>query len=221
VSPMKETGKSQTVDTMLAPSAQGNLLFSLVDKEKLRSLLGYLLDEKEFLSPHGIRAVSQYHRDNPAQVQISGTTYTLTYAPAESVTQGFGGNSNWRGPVWFPNNFLLKESLQKCHFYHGSDIKVECPTGSGKFLTLWEVSQELSRRLISLFVRRPDGTRPVYGGSQAFQHDTHFREFILFFEYFHGDNGAGSGASHQTGWTGLVAKLIQQTAEYPHPVSSR
>ena len=221
VSLTKETGKAPTVETVLAPSAQGNLLFSLVDKEKLRRLLGYLLDEKEFLSPHGIRAVSQYHRDNPAQVQISETTYTLTYAPAESVTQGFGGNSNWRGPVWFPINFLLIESLQKYHFYHGSDFKVECPTGSGKFLTLWEVSQELSRRLISLFVRRSDGTRPVYGGSQVFQHDAHFREFILFFEYFHGDNGAGLGASHQTGWTGLVAKLIQQTAEYAHSASSR
>jgi hypothetical protein len=218
VSPMKGAGKSRTVDAVLETSPQRKLLLSLVDKEKLRRLLGYLLDEKEFLSPHGIRAVSQYHRDHPAQVQIDGTAYMLSYAPAESITQSFGGNSNWRGPVWFPINFLLIEALQKYHYYHGSDFKVECPTGSGKFLTLWEVSQELSRRLVSLFLRRPDGTRPVYGGNQAFQQDAHWRDRILFFEYFHGDNGAGLGASHQTGWTGLVAKLIQQTTEYAHRV---
>jgi hypothetical protein len=206
------------VNAVLQESPGGLLLFSLVDKEKLRRLLQYLLNEKEFLSPHGIRSVSQYHRDHPVQIQLDGTTYTLTYAPAESITQSFGGNSNWRGPVWFPINFLLIESLQKYHQYYGNDFKVECPTGSGKWMTLWEVSQELSRRLVSLFTRRPDGTRPVYGGTQMFQQDPNWRDYILFFEYFHGDNGAGLGASHQTGWTGLVAKLIQQTTEYANKI---
>jgi hypothetical protein len=202
------------VDAVLQESPGGLLLFSLVSKEKLRRLLRYMLDEQELLSPHGIRSVSQYHRDHPVQLQLEGTTYRLDYAPAESVTQSFGGNSNWRGPVWFPINFLLIESLQKYHQYYGNDFKVECPTGSGNLMTLWEVSQELSRRLVSLFTRRPDGTRPVYGGTQMFQQDANWRDCILFFEYFHGDNGAGLGASHQTGWTGLVAKLIQQTTEY-------
>jgi hypothetical protein len=206
------------VDAVLQESTGGFLLFSLVNKEKLRRLLQYLLDEKEFLSPHGIRSVSQYHRDHPVQIQLEGTTYTLTYAPAESITQSFGGNSNWRGPVWFPINFLLIESLQKYHLYYGDDFKVECPTGSGNFITLWEVSQELSRRLVSLFTRRTDGTRPVYGGTQMFQQNPNWKDYILFFEYFHGDNGAGLGASHQTGWTGLVAKLIQQTTEYANKV---
>ena len=202
------------IDAVLKASSEGMFLFSLVDKEKLRRLLRYMLDENEFLSPYGIRSVSQYHRDHPVQLQLDGTDYVLTYAPAESITQSFGGNSNWRGPVWFPINFLLIESLQKYHHYYGSDFKVECPTGSGTFMTLWEVSQELSRRLVSLFTRRADGTRPVYGGTQIFQQDANWRDCILFFEYFHGDNGAGLGASHQTGWTGLVAKLIQQTTEY-------
>ena len=207
-------GVETPVDAMLEASSEGVFLFSLVDKEKLRHLLRYILDEDEFLSPYGIRSVSQFHRDHPVQLQLDGTTYALSYAPAESITQSFGGNSNWRGPIWFPINFLLIESLQKYHRYYGNDFKVECPTGSGTSMTLWEVSQELSRRLVSLFTRRADGTRPVYGGAQIFQQDANWRDCILFFEYFHGDNGAGIGASHQTGWTGLVAKLIQQTTEY-------
>ena len=222
VSPMKPAAGStgavvdpnSPVDAALETSPGRSLLFCLVNREKLRQLLEYMLDENEFLSPHGIRSVSQYHRDHPAEVRIDGTTYTLRYAPAESITPLFGGNSNWRGPVWFPINFLLIESLQKYHRYYGDDFKVECPSGSGEFMTLWEVSQELSRRLVSLFTRRSDGTRPVYGGTQKFQHDPGWRDRILFYEYFHGDNGAGLGASHQTGWTALVAKLIQQTTEY-------
>ena len=201
------------VESMLEAS-DSRYLFSLVDKEKLRRLLRYMLDENEFLSPHGIRSVSRFHRDHRVELSLDGTTYSLSYAPAESVTQTFGGNSNWRGPVWFPINFLLIESLQKYHHYFGSDFKVECPTGSGNLMTLWEVSQELSRRLVALFTRRADGTRPSYGGTQVFQQDPNWKDYILFFEYFHGDNGAGLGASHQTGWTGLVAKLIQQTTEY-------
>jgi hypothetical protein len=222
VSPMKPGPEASaaasdpelSVDTGLETSPGGFMLFSLVNQEKLRRILQYMLDENEFLSPHGIRSVSQYHRDHPAEARVDGVTYTLSYAPAESIIPLFGGNSNWRGPVWFPINFLLIESLQKYHRYYGDDFKVECPTGSGKFMTLWEVSQELGRRLISLFTRRPDGTRPVYGGVQKLQQDPDWRDWILFFEYFHGDNGAGLGASHQTGWTALVAKLIQQTTEY-------
>ena len=209
-----EAGVEMPVNAMLEASSEGMFLFSLVSKEKLRRLLRYMLDEKEFLSPYGIRSVSQFHRDHPVHLHLDEATYTLTYAAAESITQSFGGNSNWRGPVWFPINFLLIESLQKYHHYYGDDFKVECPTGSGKFMTLWEVSQELSRRLISLFTRRADGTRAVYGSTRIFQQDANWRDCILFFEYFHGDNGAGLGASHQTGWTGLVAKLIQQTTEY-------
>jgi hypothetical protein len=220
VSPMRgtpkgmEAGVEMPLNAMLEASSEGMFLFSLVSMEKLRRLLRYMLDEKEFLSPYGIRSVSQFHRDHPVHLHLDETTYTLTYAAAESITQSFGGNSNWRGPVWFPINFLLIESLQKYHHYYGDDFKVECPTGSGKFMTLWEVSQELSRRLISLFTRRADGTRAVYAGTRIFQQDANWRDCILFFEYFHGDNGAGLGASHQTGWTGLVAKLIQQTTEY-------
>ena len=220
VSPTRESAAKiaaqveTSIASVLKASSEGTFLFSLVDKEKLRRLLRYMLDENEFLSPYGIRSVSQIHRDHPVRLQLDGTDYSLTYAPAESLTQSFGGNSNWRGPVWFPINFLLIESLQKYHHYYGSDFKVECPTGSGTLMTLWEVSQELSRRLIALFTRREDGTRPVYGGTQIFQQDANWRDCILFFEYFHGDNGAGLGASHQTGWTGLVAKLIQQTTEY-------
>ena len=220
VSPTRESAAKiaaqveTSIASVLKASSEGTFLFSLVDKEKLRRLLRYMLDENEFLSPYGIRSVSQIHRDHPVRLQLDGTDYSLTYAPAESLTQSFGGNSNWRGPVWFPINFLLIESLQKYHHYYGSDFKVECPTGSGTLMTLWEVSQELSRRLIALFTRRADGTRPVYGGTQVFQQDANWRDCILFFEYFHGDNGASLGASHQTGWTGLVAKLIQQTTEY-------
>jgi hypothetical protein len=202
------------INDVLERSQKGDFLFTLVEKDKLTRILKYLLDESEFLSPHGIRSVSQYHRDHPVTVDIVGTDYTLQYAPAESNTRSFGGNSNWRGPVWFPINFLLIEALQKYDYFYGEDFKVECPTGSGNLMTLWEVSQEISRRLISIFARDANGSRPVYGGTQYFQTDPHWRDYLLFFEYFHGDNGAGLGASHQTGWTGLVAKLIQQTTEY-------
>jgi hypothetical protein len=192
----------------------GRVLLSMVSKDKLTQMLKYALDENEFLSPGGIRSVSRYHLDNPVNLNFDGANYSLNYAPAESITQSFGGNSNWRGPVWFPINYILIESLQKYHYYYGDDFKVECPTGSGNMMTLWEVSQELSRRLISIFARGADGTRPVYGGTQPFQQDPNWRDCLMFFEYFHGDNRAGLGASHQTGWTSLVAKLIQQTTTY-------
>ncbi|MCP9439542.1 MAG: glucosidase, partial [Nitrospira sp.] len=186
---------------------------SLVNRIRLKSVLRYMLDEREFLSPYGIRALSRYHLDHPYVFSVMGTEYRVAYEPAESTTGLFGGNSNWRGPIWFPVNFLLIESLQKFHYFLGDDYKVEYPTGSGRMATLNQVAAELSRRLIHIFLRGPDGRRPVFGGTKKFQEDPLWRDTILFYEYFHGDNGAGIGASHQTGWTALVAKLIQQSGE--------
>jgi hypothetical protein len=172
-----------------------------------------MLDETEFLSPYGIRSVSQKHRVEPYTLQCDGMSYQVKYEPAESSTGLFGGNSNWRGPIWFPCNFLLIEALQKFHHYLGDDFKVEFPTGSGQQLTLSEVATELSRRLTRMFLRDASGRRPIFGGQDKLQKDPHFRDLILFHEYFNGDDGAGVGASHQTGWTALVAKLIQQSKE--------
>jgi hypothetical protein len=220
---------------------KGGLLLSLVNPQRLRDLLARLLDEDEFLSPHGIRSLSRVHANTyhlPVRLrsfdQKSGQwrdfgDVSIQYAPAESTTALFGGNSNWRGPVWFPINYLLIESLQKLHMYLGPEFTVPCPTGSGperqvKDMNLLEVSRELSSRLISLFEQRPNPAdpdhrpmRPVYGGTAIFQQDPHWQRYILFYEYFHGDNGAGLGASHQTGWTGLIAKLIEQHARFEDP----
>jgi hypothetical protein len=186
-------------------------LLSIVTREQLPRVLRLMLDEQEFLSPYGIRAVSQHHRDHPYVLPVDGREYRVDYEPAESSTGLFGGNSNWRGPVWFPINYLLIEALQKFDHFYGPDLQVEYPTGSGSRATLWDVATELSRRLTRIFLRGPDGRRPVHGGVRAFQEDPHWRDLIWFYEYFHGDNGAGIGASHQTGWTGLVAKLLQQS----------
>ncbi len=195
------------------PDGKTRRLLSLVNGDRLRSVLRYMLDEDEFLSPHGIRAVSRYHRDHPYMFWVNGHEHRVDYEPAESSTGLFGGNSNWRGPVWFPVNFLLIESLQKYNHFYGKQFQVEYPTGSGRSLPLWEVAAEISRRLARIFLRTPDGRRPVHGGAEKFQTDPYWRDLILFYEYFHGDNGAGIGASHQTGWTGLVAKLLQQSGE--------
>jgi hypothetical protein len=184
-------------------------LLSLVGADQLRSVLRYMLDEKEFLSPYGIRALSRAYKDNPYVLPVNGSEYRVGYEPAESSTGLFGGNSNWRGPIWFPVNFLLIESLQKYHHYFGEDFKVEFPTGSGNFLTLWDIAADLSRRLNSIFLRTDDGTRPVHAGNPFYRDN----DLVLFYEYFHGDDGSGVGASHQTGWTGLVAKLLQQSGE--------
>lgn len=204
----------QNVACMRTPGAGERRLLSIVNQDKLRRILQKLLDENEFLSPYGIRAISRFHADNPYMFHINGHEYRVDYEPAESSSGLFGGNSNWRGPIWFPMNFLLIESLQKFHHYLGDDFKVECPTGSGKMMNLWEVSSELSHRLMRIFLREQSGRRPVFGGTEKFQTDPNWRDYIPFHEYFHGDNGAGIGASHQTGWTGLVAKLIQQYGEY-------
>jgi hypothetical protein len=188
-------------------------LLSIVSLGQLVRVLRYMLDDNEFLSPYGVRGVSKFHRDHPYVLNFNGQSYRVDYEPGESQTGLFGGNSNWRGPVWFPLNFLLIETLQKFHYYYQQDLTVECPTGSGQIKTLWDVAAELSHRLTHLFLRDTDGRRPVYGENEIFQTDPHWRNLLLFYEYFHGDNGAGLGASHQTGWTGLVAKLIQQSGE--------
>ena len=189
------------------------LLLSLVSKKQLGRVLSRMLDESEFLSPYGIRALSRYHKDHPYELHFNGTVNTVNYEPAESATGTFGGNSNWRGPIWFPVNYLLVESLQKYHYYYGEDFKLPCPTGSNNQTNLWDVAAEISRRLTHIFLRDDNGRRPVYGAAEVFQSDPHWRDLVLFYEFFHGDNGAGLGANHQTGWTGLVAKMIQQSGE--------
>jgi len=189
------------------------ILLSIVGRQQLPSVLRYLLDENEFLGPHGIRAISRYHKEHPYILQVNGHQHRVDYEPAESSTGLFGGNSNWRGPVWFPVNFLLIESLQKFDHYFGKQFGVECPTGSGQQKCLWEAAAEISRRMVRTFLRDNNGQRPVYGTIEKFQSDPHWRDLIQFHEYFHGDTGSGVGASHQTGWTGVVAKLIEQSGE--------
>ncbi len=183
-------------------------LTAVCNKEKLQRILGYMLDENEFLSPYGIRSLSKYHHDHPFVFNLDGHEYKVEYLPAESNTGMFGGNSNWRGPIWMPVNGLIIRGLLQMYPFYGPDFKVECPTGSGHYMTLFEVAKEISRRLSSIFLRDANGKRPVYGGTKKFQEDPHWRDYILFYEYFHGDNGAGLGASHQTGWTGLIARSL-------------
>jgi mannosylglycerate hydrolase MGH1-like protein len=195
------------------PGGGRRFMLSIVTCDQLPRVLRYLLDEDEFLSDHGIRALSRYHKDHPFVLKVNGEEHRVDYEPAESSTGVFGGNSNWRGPVWFPVNFLLVESIQKFHHFFGDNLKVACPTGSNSQVNLWQVGTELSRRLAHIFLPGPDGRRAVNGGAEVFNQDPHWRELISFYEYFHGDNGAGIGASHQTGWTGLVAKLLQQSGE--------
>jgi hypothetical protein len=205
---LRDTGD---VACVKAPGEHSRRLLSIVNRERIQRVLQVVLDKNEFLSDFGIRSVSRYHKDHPYSFYVDGQAHTISYQPAESKSGLFGGNSNWRGPIWFPINYLLIESLQKFNHYYGDSLKVECPTGSGRFMTLGEVATELSRRLMKLFLRNDSGQRPIYGGQTIFQNDPHWRDLILFNEYFQGDNGAGLGASHQTGWTGLVAKLIQQS----------
>ncbi len=182
---------------------------ALVNENRLRRILTRMLDENEFLSPYGIRALSRYHDQHPFAVNVEGQEYRVNYLPAESDTGMFGGNSNWRGPIWMPVNALLIRALLSFYLYYGDNFKIECPTGSGKLMNLFEVAHEISNRLEGIFLRDKSGRRPVYGGTEKFQTDPRWKDYILFYEYFHGDNGAGLGASHQTGWTGVVAKLIE------------
>jgi hypothetical protein len=186
----------------------GRSLMSVCSKNKIEKILNYLLDENEFFGPYGIRSLSKYHQDHPFIFHLNGQEFKVQYLPAESNTGMFGGNSNWRGPVWMPVNGLLLRSLLNLYQFFGDDFKVECPTGSGKYMTLFEVAAELGRRLSSMFLRDANGKRPVYGGTKKFQDDPYWKDYILFYEYFHGDNGAGLGASHQTGWTGLIARSL-------------
>ncbi len=204
---------SEHIETLTTPDSTVRRFLSLVNRQRLTSVLRYMLDENEFLSPYGVRSLSRFHQAHPYTLVVDHNLHRVDYEPAESSSGLFGGNSNWRGPVWFPVNYLIIESLQKFHHFLGDEFRVECPTGSGQMLTLWEVASELSRRLTRIFLRAHDGRRPVNGGTELFQNDPHWRDLIAFYEYFHGDNGAGIGASHQTGWTGLVAKLLQQSGE--------
>jgi hypothetical protein len=189
-------------------SGDGRLLLSFLDHKGLEGPLGPLLDEKEFLSPFGIRSLSRRHAEQPFRMTVAGENLEVTYWPAESELGMFGGNSNWRSPIWAPMNFLIIDALRRYHEYHGDHFTVECPTGSGNRITLDKVADELSCRFTSIFERGPDGKRPVFGGAEKFQGNPHWRDSLLFYEYFHGDIGAGLGASHQAGWTGLVAILM-------------
>jgi hypothetical protein len=189
-------------------------IIALVNPDRLRRILARVLDENEFLSPYGIRALSRFHAEHPYVFKVDGQEYRVDYLPGESNTGMFGGNSNWRGPIWMPVNGLIIRALLQFYMYYGDNFKVECPTGSGKMMNLFEVSREISSRLMRIFQRDEQGRRPVYGGTQKFQSDPYWRDYILFYEYFHADNGAGLGASHQTGWTGLVARLIQMFGHF-------
>ena len=197
------------------PTGPGHLgvrdrgIFAMVNPERLRRILTKMLDEEEFLSPHGIRSLSKFHERHPYVFHANGGEYRVDYLPAESNTGMFGGNSNWRGPVWMPVNIIIIRALLQFYLYYGDNFRIECPTGSGKTMNLFEVAKEIADRLARIFLRDENGRRPVYGGTEKFQTDPHWRDNILFYEYFHGDNGAGLGASHQTGWTGLVAKTLQ------------
>jgi hypothetical protein len=197
------------------PTGPGHLgvaergIVALLNPDRLRRILEKMLDENEFLSPYGIRSLSKFHEQHPYVFRVNDQEYRVDYLPAESNTGMFGGNSNWRGPVWMPVNALIVRALLSFYSYYGDSFKIECPTGSGRLMNLFEVSKEIAGRLTRIFTRDTQGRRPVYGGAEKFQTDPHWRDHILFYEYFHGENGAGLGASHQTGWTGIVAKLIQ------------
>ena len=191
------------------PGQTGRPLLALLDEKKLRRVLSRMLDEREFLGPGGIRSLSRHHLDHPYVLHLGAHEYEVRYLPAESDSGMFGGNSNWRGPVWMPVNALIIRALLQFYQFYGDSFRIEFPTGSGRELTLFEVAHELSSRLAGIFLRGPDGRRPVYGGAAKFQDDPHWRDLLLFYEYFHGDNSAGIGASHQTGWTGVVARFMQ------------
>jgi hypothetical protein len=204
-----KVAESISTESMAKDGAGGTRLLDVMDQNQYRRVLSKMLDEAEFLGPYGIRSISRYHLEHPYVFSVDSQEFRVQYVPAESDTGMFGGNSNWRGPVWMPINILIIRSLVNLYQYFGNDFKVECPTGSGKMMNLFEVAQEIANRLISTFLRDENGRRPVYGGTRKFQDDPYWRDHILFYEYFHGDNGAGIGASHQTGWTGTVANLIQ------------
>jgi hypothetical protein len=203
----------RSIQHAVTPGVNKTLLLGLVREDQLRRLLAYMLDEKEFLSPFGVRAVSRHHLEHPLILHLSGKEYRLDYEPGESTTGLFGGNSNWRGPVWIPVNQLIILALRQYHLYYGESFKIECPTGSGQLKTLAEVAHDLAHRLASLFLRDKNGKRAVFGSNQLFNDDPCWRDLIPFHEYFHGDTGRGCGASHQTGWTGLIAQILIDMGE--------
>jgi hypothetical protein len=190
------------------PGIKDRRLASILDETKLRRVLAKMLDENEFLSDYGIRSLSRYHADHPFVMHTGGHDYRVAYLPAESDTGMFGGNSNWRGPIWMPVNGLILRALLNYYTYYGPEFTVECPTGSGNRMNLFEVAKEIARRLGNIFLKDETGHRPVFGGAEKFQSDPHWKDCLLFYEYFHGDNGAGLGASHQTGWTGMIARCM-------------
>jgi hypothetical protein len=214
----QKTAVMTEINHPLDQGVGGRHLLAPFNEPKLRRILERMLDEAEFLSPYGIRALSHHHKDHPYIFTVEGNVHRVDYEPAESSTGLFVGNSNWRGPIWIPVNLLLIQSLRRLYSYYGDEFKVECPKGSGHRITLWEVADEIARRLCKIFLREPatssgqEGGRPLYGNCKKFQTDPHWRDLILYYEYFHGDNGAGIGASHQTGWTGVVAWLIKSLA---------
>jgi hypothetical protein len=206
---------AELVANMHLPSLPGvanRRMLSILDERKLRRVLARMLDENEFFSPHGIRALSRFHREHPYVFRHGEQEFRVAYVPGDSDSGMFGGNSNWRGPVWMPVNYLLYTALVRLYAYYGDEFKVECPTGSGQMMSLLEVAKELGERLARPFLRDDSGQRPVYGGARKFQDDAHWRDLLQFYEYFHGDDGTGIGASHQTGWTGLVARIMQMNA---------
>jgi hypothetical protein len=205
-------GVADHLDTSRRSAKGPRSLLTIANRAKLQRIYRYVFDETEFLSPHGLRSLSKFHKDHVYELAMDGERHSIDYEPAESTVGLFGGNSNWRGPVWFPLNFLMIESLQRVHHYYGNEFKVECPVGSGRQCTLWEAAAEVSRRLSHIFLRG-DGRRPVFGENERLQNDPFWRDLILFYEYFHAETGAGLGASHQTGWTALVAKLLEQSGE--------
>jgi hypothetical protein len=186
----------------------GRRLFAVLDEEKLRRVLSKMLDENEFLSQYGIRSLSRYHAEHPYVFDAGGREYRVEYVPAESDSGMFGGNSNWRGPIWMPVNGLIIRALMQYYAYYGDAFRIECPTGSGRLMNLYEVAEEIARRLENMFLKNSEGRRPVFGGAGKFQNDPHWRDCLQFYEYFHGDSGAGLGANHQTGWTGIVARIM-------------
>jgi hypothetical protein len=216
---LKEKPKlAALVSSWIQPGHDKRRLFSLLRGHRMKSVLQRMLNEDEFLSDFGIRSLSKYHENNPYTMKINGHTLSIRYTPGEADTQMFGGNSNWRGPIWFPINFLIMESLKKFDSYYGEDFSIEYPTGSGKFLTMDIIAKELSLRCIRIFMRDENGNRPFQGTHKKLQEDPHFKDHLLFYEYFHGDSGKGLGASHQTGWTALVAEMIHS---YYQPTASQ
>jgi len=203
----------ECIQSSINPGANNNLLLGFVREDQLRQMLSYMLDENEFLSPFGIRSVSRFHLNHPLVLHLDGQEYRLDYEPGESTNQLFGGNSNWRGPVWMPVNHLILLALRQYYNYYGDTLKIECPTGSDNQMTLREVAREIGRRLVHLFLRDEHGNRPIFGSQPLFNNDPYWRDLIPFYEYFHGDTGRGCGASHQTGWTGLIAQILIDRGE--------